>query len=73
MSSEKVVLEGLLATWNWKESILELNTVNSTFKLEEVSLSKLNKIKKLNFSEYAVKKPRNNFARCSTCDKFHAL
>jgi hypothetical protein len=59
--------------WKWKESIPELNTVNSAFGLKDVSISNLNKIRKLNFPEYDVKKLGDNFARCSTCDKLHSL
>jgi hypothetical protein len=61
-SSEKIVSKVLSATWKWKESIPELNTVNSAFGLEEVSVSNLSKIQKLNFPKYAPKKPGDNFA-----------
>jgi hypothetical protein len=63
----------LPAMWKWKESIPELNTVNSAFGLKDVSISNLNKIRKLNFPEYDVKKLGDNFARCSTCDSLHSL
>ena len=72
-SSEKVVLKVFPTTWKWKESILELNTVNSAFGLKDVSMSNLNKIRKLNFPEYDAKKLGYNFARCSTYDKLHSL
>jgi hypothetical protein len=68
---EKVVSKVLPATWKWKESIPELNTVNSAFGLKDVSISHL--IMKMNFPEYDAKKPGDNFARCSTCDKLHSL
>jgi hypothetical protein len=73
LSGEKVVSKVLPATWKWKESIPELNTVNSTFGLQDVSVSNLSKIRKLNFPEYDAKKPGDNFARCSTCDRLHSL
>jgi hypothetical protein len=59
-SGNKIVLKVLHATWKWKESISEINTVNSTFGLQDVSLSSLSKIRKLNFSEYDTKKLGNN-------------
>jgi hypothetical protein len=61
-SGDKVISKVLSATWKWKESIPELNTVNSAFGLEEVSVSNLSKIQKLNFPKYAPKKPGDNFA-----------
>jgi hypothetical protein len=70
-SGEKVVSKVLLATWKWKESIPELNTINSAFGLKEVSLSNLSKIRKLNFSKYAINKLGDNFARCSPCERLH--
>jgi hypothetical protein len=63
----------LPATWKWKESIPELNTVNSAFGLKDVSISNLSKIRKLNFPEYDAKKLGDNFARCSTYNKLHSL
>jgi hypothetical protein len=65
-SSEKVVSKVLHTMWKWKESIPELNTVNSAFGLKDVSKSNLSKTKKLNFPEYDAKKPGDNFAYCST-------
>jgi hypothetical protein len=72
-SGEKVVSKVLPATWKWKESIPKLNTVNSAFVLMDVSISNLSKIRKLNFPEYGAKKPGDNFACCSTCDRLHSL
>jgi hypothetical protein len=46
--------------------------VNSAFGLQDVSISNLSKIRKLNFPEYDAKKPRDNFACCSTCDCTHS-
>jgi hypothetical protein len=50
---------------------LELNIVNSAFGLKDVSLSNLSKIRKLKFPKYDAKKPGNNFARRSTCDRLN--
>jgi hypothetical protein len=61
-SGKKVVSKVLPATWKWKESISELNTVNSAFGLKEVSLSSLSKTQKCDFPEYAAKKLGDNFA-----------
>jgi hypothetical protein len=63
----------LPATWKWKEPILELNTVNCAFGLKDVSISNVNKMKKLNVPEYDAKKLGDNFARCSTCNRLHSL
>jgi hypothetical protein len=38
-----------------------------------VSSSNLSKIRKLNFSEYDAKKPRDNFAHCSTNNRLYSL
>jgi hypothetical protein len=70
---KKVVSKVLLATLKWNESIPELKIVNSAFGLKDVSSSKLNKIRKLNFLDYDAKKPGDNFACCSTCDRLHWL
>ena len=43
------------------------------FRLKEVSTSSLSKIRASKFSEFEVKKPGNNFARCATCDTLQAL
>jgi hypothetical protein len=70
---EKVVSKVLPVTWKWKESISELNTVNSAFGLKDVSIINLSKIRKLNFPKYDMKKHGDNFARCSTYDRLHSL
>jgi hypothetical protein len=72
-SGEKVVSKVLPATWKWKESIPKINIVNSAFGLKDVSLANLSKIWKLNFSEYDTKKPGDNFAWCSTCNRLHSF
>ena len=72
-SGKKVFTEVLPATWKWKETILELNEVNNSFGLKEVSLSNLSKIRHRSFEEYNAKRPRDNFFQCSSCDKYHSL
>ena len=72
-SGKKVVSKVLPAIWKWKETILKVNEVNTLFGLKEVSLSDLSKIRWHSFEEYNAKRPEDNFARCSTCDKYHSL
>ena len=50
-----------------------MNEVNTSFGLKEVSLSNLSKIRQRSFEEYDAKRPGDNFARCSSCDKYHSL
>ena len=70
---KKVVSKVLPAIWKWKETILEVNEVNTSFGLKEVSLSNLSKICWRSFEEYNAKRPGDNFSRCSTCNKYHSL
>ena len=70
---EKVVSMCLPATFQWKNQIKELNEVNSTFGLKEVSTSSLSKIRASKFSEYEVKKLGDNFAWCAICDTLQVL
>ena len=72
-SGEKVVTKVLPATWKWKDTIPELNKVNTSFGLKEVSKSNVNKIRRRSFEEYDAKKAGDNFAQCSSCDKYHLL
>ena len=58
----------LPTTFQWKKQIKELNNVNATFGLKEVSTSSLSKIRASKFSKFEVKKPGDNFAWCTTCD-----
>ena len=50
-----------------------MNEVNKPFGLKDVSLSNVSKIRRHSFEEYDAKKPGDNFARCSSCDKYHSL
>ena len=68
-----MVSKVLLATWKWKDTIPEVNEVNMSFGLKEVSLSNLSKIRRRSFEEYDAKRPGDNFAQCSSCDKYHSL
>ena len=72
-SGEKVVSKILPASWTWKDSLPHLNGVNKSFGLKEVSTSNLSKIRKVCFPEYDAKRPGDNFARCSICDRYHSL
>ena len=72
-SGKKVVSKGLSTTWKWKDTIPEVNEVNASFRLKEVSLSNLSKISQRSFEKYNAKRPGDNFARCSSCDKYHSL
>ena len=72
-SREKVVSMILPATFQWKDQIPKLNEANAAFGLKEVSSLNLSKIKGSRFPEYNVKRPRDNFVRCATCDKYKAL
>ena len=70
---KKVVTKVLPATWKWKDTVPHVNEVNKSFGLKDVSLSNLSKIRRRSFEEYDAKKPGDNFARCSSCDKYHSL
>ena len=72
-SSEKVVTKVLPATWKWKDTVPELNKVNTSFRLKKVFELNVDKIRRRSFEEYEAKKPGDNFARCSSCDKYHSL
>ena len=72
-SGEKVVTKVLPATWKWKDTIPELNKVNTSFGLKEVLESNVNKIRRRSFEEYNAKKPGDNFTWCSNCNKYHSL
>ena len=72
-SGEKVVSMILPATFQWKDQIPKLNEANAASGLKEVSSLNLSKIRGSRFPEYDVKRPRDNFARCGTCDKYKEL
>ena len=64
---KKMSSKVLSAIWKWKETIPEVNEVNTLFGLKEVSLSNLSKVRQRSFEEYVAKRPRDNFSWCSTC------
>ena len=72
-SREKALSMIVQATFQWKDTFLQINYVTASFGLKDVSPSNLSKIRKVNFSKYDAKKPGDNFARCSTCDRYHSL
>ena len=63
----------LPASFQWKGQLKKLNDANAAFGLKEISTSNLSKIRSSKFSEFDVKKPGDNFARCATCDKYNEL
>ena len=69
----KVVAKILPASWKWKDSIPKINKTNANFGLREVSLSNLSKIRRRSFEEYDAKKLGDNFARCSSCEKYNSM
>ena len=70
---KKVVTKVLPATWKWKDTIPHIDEVNKSFGLKDVSLSNLSKIRHRSFEAYDAKRPGDNFARCSSYDKYHSL
>lgn len=73
VSGEKVVSMSLTSSWKWKDSLPQVNDVNMNYGLKGISLSNLSKIRKVSFLQYDAKKPGDNFARCSTCDRYKSL
>ena len=69
-SREKVVAKVLPANFKWKDQIPLVNENLIDCGLLLLSTSNLSKIRRLSYPEYYVKKTRDNFARCSTCDDF---
>ena len=72
-TGEKVVFMILPTTFQWKDQIPKLNKANAALGLREVSSFNLSKIRGSRFSEYNIKRPGDNFARCGTCDKYKEL
>ena len=71
-SREKVVAKVLPANFKWKDHtpIVDEHLVDCRLLL--LSASNLSKIWRLSYPEYYVKKPGDNFARCSTFDNFQS-
>ena len=72
-SGDKLVSMILPTTFQWKDQIPKINEANAAFGLREISSLNLSKIRGSRFQEYDVKRPRDNFARCGTCDKYKEL
>jgi hypothetical protein len=70
---EKVVSKCLPSSWQWKDSLPEINIVNAQFGLNKVSPSGLSRIRNDSFLEYSPKSRGDSFARCGQCDKFKKL
>jgi len=51
----------------------EINETNVAFGLKKVSISNLSKIRASKFPEYEVKKPGDNFTRCTNYDNLQEL
>ena len=69
---EKVVVKVLLANFKWKDLISLVDEHLLDYGLLLFSASNLSKIRQLSYPEYYAKKPRDYFARCSTCDDFQS-
>jgi len=72
-AGDKIVSKILPASFQWKGQMKKLNDTNAAFGLRGISTSCLSKIRSTKFSEYDVKKPGDNFARCATCDRLNEL
>ena len=69
-SGEKVVAKVLPSNFKWKDQIPLVDEHLADCGLLPLSASNFSKIWRLRYPEYYAKKPRDNFARCSTCDDF---
>ena len=69
-SGEKVVAKVLPASWKWKDQIPLLDEHLADCGLPPVSPSNLSKIRRVSFPQYYAKKAGDNFARCSTCERY---
>ena len=70
LSEEKVIAKVLPANFKWKDEIPLIDEHLVDCWLPLLSASNLSKIWQLSYPEYYAKKPRDNFAQCSTCDDF---
>ena len=69
---EKVVAKVLPANFEWKDQIPLVDEHLADCRLPLLSASNLSKIWQLSYPEYYAKKPRDNFAGCSTCHDFQS-
>ena len=58
-------------TWKWKDTKTQQSKY--LFWTERGIRVERNKIRRRSFEEYNAKKPQDNFAWCSSCDKYHFL
>ena len=68
-SGEKVPSMVLPSAFQWKDNLPEINIVNSSFHLKNISTSGLSNIRRVSFPEYAPKARGDSFARCGQCDR----
>ena len=59
----------LPSAFRWRDALLEINTVNTSFQLQHISTSGLSNIRRASFPEYAPKARGDSFARCGQCDR----
>ena len=69
---EKVVAKVLPSDFKWKDQIPLVDEHLANYGLLPLSASNLSKIRRFSYPEYYIKKPGDNFARCSTCDDFQS-
>jgi hypothetical protein len=72
-SGEKVPSMVLPSAFRWRDTLPEINSVNSSFQLQHVSASGLSNIRRASFPEYAPKARGDSFARCGECDTLKQL
>ena len=72
-SGEKVPSMVLPSAFRWKDSLLEINIMNSSFHLKNISTTRLSNIRRASFPEYAPKARGDSFARCGQCDRLKQL
>ena len=71
-SGEKVVAKVLPSNFKWKDQIPLVDEHLADCGLLPLLASNLSKIRQLSYPKYNAKKPRDNFAWCSTYDDFQS-
>ena len=61
---EKVVSKCLPSSWQWKDSLLEINIINVQFGFSKVSPSGLSRIRNESFPKYSPKSRGDSFTCC---------
>lgn len=72
-NGEQVPTMVLPSAFKWKDTLPEINNLNSTFQLQHISKSGLSNIRRAYFPEYAPKSRGDSFARCGLCDRLKQL